>query len=604
MRRWFAMYGALIALLGLGLVLRVYVPGGMVLVGDDLSALLRTHYGSWNELVEKGLKTDVHPPGIQVFLYFWNRVFTDQAWWVKLPFVGLSLLNVFLTWLLGRRLGMGRAADLAALFMSALQFPVFYGQLARMYAPGSSVLLGLSLVYLKGKSAAAFSWKRMVLQGILLAFAAYIHHLAALAAGIVWLTGFLTFRRALRWEWLGAAFLGLLLFLPAMPLWLEQVRLGGVGGEQGWLGKPRPDFFLTFLAYLFHYYVPLYLSAGLLFVLALRKQAWFTGLIWFVVPAFIAFAYSVLRNPVLQFSTLHFSLPFFLLFLSSGIDRLPKLWSAGALAFMLILVVGSLLGIRRHPYMQSKEPFKGIPLWMAEHNKPRTYYFCDVAPERWQWYVHGPLKGPLQLAPSLNHPDSLPDFESQPNMQGAVLGQVRETNPDVWAALKFHFPEVQQRVDFTGGMIWEFKKEKSNRLVQPYFKGRWNFEIGEKRVFFEGVKIKLDSLIGHESDWLYQEVKLIAARGNPPRWVSEIRRGEERVMWRSAMPLKQRGDTLWYASAVLLQDIDNMGRFGEWMGYAWAPDSAQVESLEISVECWPGNRIMDAPFKKVDWVRP
>ena len=123
-------------------------------------------------------------------------------------------------------------------------------------------------------------------------------------------------------------------------------------------------------------------------------------------------------------------------------------------------------------------------------------------------------------------------------------------------------------------------------------------------MFFEGVKIKLDSLIGHESDWLYQEVKLIAARGNPPRWVSEIRRGEERVMWRSAMPLKQRGDTLWYASAVLLQDIDNMGRFGEWMGYAWAPDSAQVESLEISVECWPGNRIMDAPFKKVDWVRP
>lgn len=79
MRRWFAMYGALIALLGLGLVLRVYVPGGMVLVGDDLSALLRTHYGSWNELVEKGLKTDVHPPGIQVFLYFWNRVFTDQT---------------------------------------------------------------------------------------------------------------------------------------------------------------------------------------------------------------------------------------------------------------------------------------------------------------------------------------------------------------------------------------------------------------------------------------------------------------------------------------------------------------------------------------------
>jgi len=606
MRRWFTVYGTLLALLGLGLALRMYVPGGMVLVGDDLSALLRTHYDSWNELVEKGLKTDVHPPGIQVFLFFWNRIFTDQAWWIKLPFIGLSLLNVFLTWLLGRRLGMQQSANLAALFMAALQFPVFYGQLARMYAPGTTVILGLSLVYLQGKNKAGFSWKRLVLQGILLALAAYIHHLAALSALLVWLSGFLSFRRPLRLEWLGAASLGLLLFLPAMPLWLEQVRLGGVGGEQGWLGKPEPDFFLAFLAYLFHYYIPLYLSAGLLFVLALRKQAWFTGLLWFVVPALIAYAYSLLRNPVLQFSTLHFSLPFFLLFLSSGIDRLPKLWSSATLCFMLILVTGSLLGIRRHPYMQSKEPFRGIPLWMAEHNTPNTWYFCDVAPERWQWYVHAPLKGPLQLAPSLNLTDSLPEFESWPTIQRAVLGQVRETNPDVWAALKFHFPAIQQRVDYTGGMIWEFSKEKSNRpsSLKPYFKGNWRFDEGKKRVFFNGLKINLDSLIRHESDWIYQQVKLICPMGVPPRWVTEIRRGEERVMWRSVLPIRQNGDTVWYASAVLMQDIDKTGKFGAWQSYGWAPDSADVKSLEISLECWPGNKIMDAPFKKVDWTRP
>jgi len=601
MRRWIARYGVLMALLLLGLLIRIYVPGGMVLVGDDLSALLRTHYSHWNELVEKGLKTDVHPPGIQVFLYFWNQVFTDQAWWIKLPFLGFSMLNVYLTWLLGRRLGMHRAAYLAALFMSALQFPVFYGQVARMYAPGTSVLLGLSLIHLQGKNAGGFSLKRVFWQGILLALAAYIHHLAALCASMVWVTGFIRFRPPLRREWLSAALLGAVLFLPALPLWLEQVKVGGVGGEQGWLGPPQPDFFVHFLRYLFHYFIPLYLAAGLLFVLALRRQAWFTGLVWFMAPALVAYVYSLLRNPVLQFSTLHFALPFFLLFLSSGLDRLPKPWPAATLAGMTLLVTGSLLGIRRHPYMQSKEPFKGIPLWMAEHDHPRIWFLCDVAPERWKWYIHHPLQGPLVLAPRLNHPDSLPDFNALPAAEGVMLGQVRETNPDVWATIKFHFPQVKQRVDFTGGMVWEFRKQKSTQDIEPYFKGKWNFKSEGKKVFFEGIKVGLDSIIQHETDWLYQEVKVRIRKGRPPRWVHEIRRGDQRVMWRSVLPLKIKGDTLWYAGAVLLQDIDQTGRFGEWMGYGWAPDSAEVETVEISLECWPGNRIMDAPFKDVDW---
>ena len=601
MRQWFATNGAIIALLLLGLTLRMYVPGGMVLVGDDLSALLRTHYGTWNEFVEKGLKTDVHPPGIQVFLYFWNRIFTDQAWWIKLPFIGFSLLNVFLTRLLGRRLGMGSSAYLAALLMAALQFPVFYGQLARMYAPGCSVVLGLSLIYLQGKNALRFSWKRMLLQGVLLALAAYIHHLAALSAVVVWLTGLLKFRRPLTWEWLGAAFIGLLLFLPAMPLWLEQVKLGGVGGEQGWLGRPKPDFFLGFLCYLFHYFVPLYLAAALLFALALQRRAWYTGLLWFAIPALIAFAYSLLRNPVLQFSTLHFALPFFLLFLSSGIDRLPKGWSSATIAIMLVLVTGSLLGIRRHPYVQSKEPFKGIPLWMVKNDHSTKWLLCDIAPERWKWYVHHPLKGALKLAPSLNHPKDLPNFDSLPKAQGLILGQVRESNPDVWAAVKFHFPTVKQRIDFTGGMIWEFKKEERGRSIKPYFKRKWNIKSSEKRVFFDGIKMTLDSVIVHESDWIYQEVKMVTPTKKPPRWVSEIRRGAEAALWRSALPLKQNGDTLWYAAAIMLQDMDKSGKFGEWMGYVWAPDSAIVISLEISLECWSGNKIMDAPFKKVEW---
>jgi hypothetical protein len=603
MRTWFGKYGALMGLLLMGLALRIYVPGGMVLVGDDLSALLRTHYASWQEFVEGGIKTDVHPPGIQVFLFFWNRIFIDQAWWIKLPFIALSVLNVYLTWLLGRRLNLKKSAYLAALCMSALQFPVFYGQLARMYAPGTTVILGLSLIYVTSQNAIKISKKRFLLHGILLALAVYIHHLAALSAGIIWLTGILKLRPSLRREWAGAALLGFLLFLPALPLWINQFKLGGVGGEQGWLGAPKPDFFIDFFAYLFHYFIPLYLLAGLLFILALRRNAWFIGLLWFILPAATAFLYSVFRNPVLQFSSMHFSIPFFLLFLSSGIDRLPGRWPNFIIGCFLILVPGTLLAVRRHPYMQSKEPFKGIPIWMKHNDNAAAYFLCDIAPERWTWYVKEKMQGRLVLAPELENPEQLPNFDSVSGLHRVILGQVRETNPDVWAAIKFQFPIIRRRIDFTGGMIWDFNRSEIGKQshLRPHFKTNWRFKGNKKGVFFGRVQMNLDNTIQHESDWLYQEVKMLLQDGNPPRWVTELRNGNERILWRSVLPIRQRGDTLWYASAIPLHDMERRSGFGKWQSYAWAKDSAKIDFLEVNVECWPGNRIMDAPFKKTDW---
>jgi len=96
-------------------------------------------------------------------------------------------------------------------------------------------------------------------------------------------------------------------------------------------------------------------------------------------------------------------------------------------------------------------------------------------------------------------------------------------------------------------------------------------------------------------------VKMLLKDGNPPRWVTEIRNGQEHILWRSVLPIRQRGDTLWYASAIPMHDIERRSGFGKWQSYAWAKDSAKIDFLEVKVECWPGNRIMDAPFKKTDW---
>ena len=41
---------------------------------DEFSALFRTQFNSFSELIDKGIKIDGHPAGVQMFLYFWVKI--------------------------------------------------------------------------------------------------------------------------------------------------------------------------------------------------------------------------------------------------------------------------------------------------------------------------------------------------------------------------------------------------------------------------------------------------------------------------------------------------------------------------------------------------
>ena len=40
---------------------------------DEFSTLFRTNFSSFSELIEKGVKIDAHPAGLQVFIYYYKR---------------------------------------------------------------------------------------------------------------------------------------------------------------------------------------------------------------------------------------------------------------------------------------------------------------------------------------------------------------------------------------------------------------------------------------------------------------------------------------------------------------------------------------------------
>jgi uncharacterized membrane protein len=118
-------------------IIRFFEFTSWSLTNDELSALVRLNYNSISELITLGIRdNDMHPMGVQLFLWCWTGVFGMDEWIVRLPFVlfGIGAL-VFIyraaTVLFGKP-----SALLTVSLFAFLQFPAMYAELARPYSPG------------------------------------------------------------------------------------------------------------------------------------------------------------------------------------------------------------------------------------------------------------------------------------------------------------------------------------------------------------------------------------------------------------------------------------------------------------------------------------
>jgi hypothetical protein len=127
-------------LIGLTLVVaalfRFYPFGEVSLSNDELSALVRTRFPSFNEMIRGGVYTDFHPAGVQSFLYYWTNLLGESAFLLRLPFILSGLGSIWLIYRLGSRWFHTAAGLLAAAMFSVLEYSIIYSQLARPYSPG------------------------------------------------------------------------------------------------------------------------------------------------------------------------------------------------------------------------------------------------------------------------------------------------------------------------------------------------------------------------------------------------------------------------------------------------------------------------------------
>ncbi len=353
-------------------LLRFWHFGQIPYMHDEFSALFRTDYRNFHDLIRYGVLPDSHPAGVQVFLYYWIKLFGTSEWVVKLPFALLGTGSIYLVYRVGER-WFGKSTGLfTAAFMSVVQYFIFYSQLARPYAPGLFFTLLSVFYWTKLVFNDTVKKSEVVLFVLASAVNAYIHAFTLFFLLVQLVTGlfFVRGKRLKTYLWSSVA-VGLL-YAPQLPVFLIQLKRGDIGG---WLGAPGPLFLVNFVKYLFQFSTGFFLlTMGIVLYLSFRfynkgkeqKRFRLIAAAWFLISFLTAYLYSVWRTPVLQYSTLLFVSPFLLLFLFSFIGKMNPKVTGTALLLIMIGGSGVLIMKRQHYKVMYRQGFDQIPKYVIK----------------------------------------------------------------------------------------------------------------------------------------------------------------------------------------------------------------------------------------------
>ena len=336
----------------IGAILRFVNLSSLSFSNDELSSLTRLKYSSVGEMIEKGVYIDFHPAGVQLFMYFWVKLFGDGVFMFRLPFVLFGLGSIYLIYSIGKKWFNETTAICAAAVFSFLPFTIQYTQFARMYSPG----IFFSLLACYGWMHWLFSdihhgrTKYWWLWVIATVACLHIHYFSFAFAALLGLSGLIFIKKHNVQNYLLGGTLALLTFIPELKIFAAQMKTGDIGG---WLGAPESTFLFSFFWEVFnHSGILILIVLGLMTVGIFKsidvKSKWrWLCLSWFLLSFILAYIYSVLGHPVLQYSTLLFTLPFLLLFIFSFLpdDFLQKKFSTVSLylffGFMIYSTISS-----------------------------------------------------------------------------------------------------------------------------------------------------------------------------------------------------------------------------------------------------------------------
>ncbi|MBK6368899.1 MAG: glycosyltransferase family 39 protein [Flavobacteriales bacterium] len=466
-----------LALFALAALLRFWGIQDLSYTHDELSALVRI-YPTLGETIQRGvIELDTHPPGVQVFEWAWTKVFGMGEGVVKLPFIVLALAALFLLYRFALACTSAPTALVVTALLATLQYTVLYAQIARPYAFGffTTALLADQLTrYL------AFGTRRnWVGTGVAIVLCAYTHHFTLLLAGIMVLSGFFLLRKEQRRGYIRMCAVAALLYLPNIPIFWKQLSMGGL---DGWLQPPDPDWLLEYGAWILHFSWILGGTVGFVLLLALVMRIkngaspspaqWILPL-WGLAPLVIGYGYSIWRSPVLQYSMLIFSFPFVLMALFAGLRNLDRRWTLVICAGLVGASTYSLLVEREHYQMFQGSRYEAMVQTairtVKESGADRTLVLFDAAAPQVQFYLDRAGQEGLdlqfvQLRGNVT-PGALDSLLRLTKSGKVVLGISNGAEPEDLARVQVHFPYVVERQDHLEGQVYVLTDDSTEARI-------------------------------------------------------------------------------------------------------------------------------------------
>jgi uncharacterized membrane protein len=211
-----------------GAALRLCALDAQSLWNDELSSWAQSNYATLTDVIELGVRNDVHPPGYQLALYFVIHGIGDSETALRLPSAIAGVLAIAAIYALGLQLYSQREALIAAALLAFSYQPIYFSQEARAY----SLLLLFSILstHFWFRITRALDGERAIGVGAQLAYLAcaittsYLHYFGLLLVAVQlagWAALFVARPRALA----RVAPLGLLVaaaYVPWLPYFLEE----------------------------------------------------------------------------------------------------------------------------------------------------------------------------------------------------------------------------------------------------------------------------------------------------------------------------------------------------------------------------------------------
>lgn len=486
-------------ILSLGLGLRLFNFGELSLGNDELSVLARIQYDSFAELIEEGVKPDVHPAGIQVLAFYWCSIFGDSPFALRFPFLLAGIFSIFLSYKIGVKWFSEESGLLTAACMASLQYFITLGVYARPYA----LVLGLTMAMIyfltkiiqESQPPNWIYWTYALCSTLCL----YFHYFSFLIVGSSVLMGLIFISGKKKNKFLLSLVLILILYLPHLGIFMYHLEKGG----SEWIGKPDADFFYTYFLYVFHFSPLLILFIFLVVVgLFLWKGGEMNSILkkfrtisfsLFLLPLALGYLYSVWRAPVLHSNGLIASFPFLLLFFFSFVPKLQNLQKGMLIAAILILNIWTLISERQHYKVFYNRSAEALVQSIEENEDKYKDRLIDHFLQ-----LHSPFYADYYLEENTSEVEiisydlakmggvkGLREYLKNSKAERISLGWLSKPLPDYFIPIVREFyPGIEQRDNYFISESWLFSKDsaQSQGIIFSQFEDKgfvapgWNIE--------------------------------------------------------------------------------------------------------------------------------